>query len=77
MRQRNASVVLPRSAAGMLLAILCTAATVAPALGQPSGETTVLRAARILDGRGAVLEDRDLSATFVSSTQPAGNGQGP
>ena len=60
MRQRNASVILPRSAAGMLLAILCTAATGAPAFGQPPGETTVLRAARILDGRGGVLEDRDL-----------------
>ena len=30
------------------------------ARGQPPGETTVLRAARILDGRGGVLEDRDL-----------------
>ena len=43
-----------------LLLVLASLWPVAPAPSQPRGETTVLRAARILDGRGAVLEDRDL-----------------
>ena len=60
MRHRIASVTIPRPSAGLLLAILCAAGASAPALGQPAGETTVLRAARILDGRGELLEDRDL-----------------
>ena len=60
MRHRIASVTLPWPAACALLAVLCAAGASAPAFGQPPGETTVLRAARILDGRGEVLEDRDL-----------------
>jgi imidazolonepropionase-like amidohydrolase len=59
MRHRTASVSVLRPVAAVLLAVLCAAAS-APAFGQPPGETTVLRAARILDGRGEVLEDRDL-----------------
>ena len=43
-----------------LLLVLASAWPGTPALGQPQDETTVLRAARVLDGRGAVLEDRDL-----------------
>ena len=43
-----------------VLLILGSAWPGTPALGQPPGETTVLRAARVLDGRGEVLEDRDL-----------------
>ena len=60
MRHRTSSAIIRRPAAGVLPAILCAVWTSAPALGQPAGETTVLRAARILDGRGEVLEDRDL-----------------
>ena len=49
-----------------------------PALGQPPGETTVLRAARILDGRGAVLEDRDLVVRDgrIAGIVPRGDGRG-
>ena len=59
MSHRTAAFAVPLPAAGVLLAILCAGAG-APAFGQLSGETTVLRAARVLDGRGAVLEDRDV-----------------
>ncbi len=44
----------------LLLALISAWPRAARAQDQPSGETTVLRAARILDGRGEVLEDRDL-----------------
>ncbi len=49
-----------------------------PALGQPPGETMVLRAARILDGRGAVLEDRDLVVRDgrIAGIVPRGDGRG-
>ena len=78
MRHRNASVTLPRSAAGMLLAVICIAVAGVPALAQAPGETTVLRAARILDGRGAVLEDRDLVVRdgLIAEIVPRGAGRG-
>ena len=78
MRHRIASVVVPRPAAGMLLAVLCAAGASAPAFGQPPGETTVLRAARILDGRGAVLDDRDLVVRGgrIAEIVPRGTGVG-
>ena len=44
----------------LLLALISAWPRAARAQDQPSRETTVLRAARILDGRGEVLEDRDL-----------------
>ena len=49
-----------------------------PALGQPPGETTVLRAARVLDGRGEVLEDRDLVVRDgrIAEIVPRGAGRG-
>ena len=50
----------PRLFVVTLLLVLASAWPGTPALGQPQDETTVLRAARVLDGRGAVLEDRDL-----------------
>ncbi|MDE2906642.1 MAG: hypothetical protein OXQ28_11230, partial [Acidobacteriota bacterium] len=51
---------------------------VTPALGQPSGETTVLRAARVLDGRGAVLQNRDLVVRDgrIADIVPRGEGRG-
>ncbi len=55
MRHRNASVIFPRFAVGVLPAVICTAVAGAPALAQAPGETTVLRAARVLYVRGAVL----------------------
>ena len=78
MRDRIASVAIPRPAAGVLLAILCAAGVSAPAFGQPPGETTVLRAARILDGRGEVLEDRDLVVRDgrIAEIVPRGSGRG-
>ena len=78
MRDRIASVAIPRPAAGVLLAILCAAGVSAPAFGQPPGETTVLRAARILDGRGEVLQDRDLVVRDGRITEivPRGSGRG-
>ncbi len=76
--RRIASFTIPRPAAGVLLAILCAAGASAPAFGQPPGETTVLRAARILDGRGAVLEDRDLVVRDgrIAEIVPRGDGRG-
>ena len=43
--------------------------------GQPSGETTVLRTARIFDGRGQVLADRDLVVRDgrIAEVAPAGS----
>ena len=78
MCHRIASVTLPRSSAGVLLAILCAAGAGAPALGQPAGGTTVLRATRILDGRGGVLEGRDLVARDgrIAEIVPRGTGVG-
>ena len=51
---------------------------VTPALGQPPGETTVLRAARVLDGRGAVLQNRDLVVRDgrIADIVPRGEGRG-
>ena len=46
-------------AVAVMLACVCAGAS-APASSQPAGETTVLRGAHILDGRGEVLADRDL-----------------
>ena len=78
MRHRTSSAIIRRPAAGVLPAILCAAWTSAPALGQPAGETTVLRAARILDGRGEVLEDRDLVVRDgrIAEIVPRGAGRG-
>ena len=78
MRHRTASAAIRRPAAGVLPAILCAVWTSAPALGQPAGETTVLRAARILDGRGGVLEDRDLVVRDgrIAEIVPRGDGRG-
>ncbi len=78
MRHRTASVSVLRPAAGVLLAVLCAAGASAPAFGQPAGETTVLRAARILDGRGEVLEDRDLVLRDgrIAEIVPGGTGVG-
>ncbi|MCY4633905.1 MAG: amidohydrolase family protein [Acidobacteria bacterium] len=61
-----------------LLLVLASAWSVTAALGQPPGETTVLRAARILDGRGAVLEDRDLVVRDgrIAEIVPRGDGRG-
>ncbi len=65
-------------AVGLLLALAFGWPWVAPALGQPPGETTVLRAARILDGRGEVLEDRDLVVRDgrIAEIVPRGSGRG-
>ena len=78
MRHRTASVSVLRPAAGVLLAVLCAAGASAPAFGQPAGETTVLRAARILDGRGTVVEDRDLVVRDgrIAEIVPRGAGRG-
>lgn len=78
MRHRTSSATIRRPAAGVLPAILCAVWTSAPALGQPPGETTVLRAARILDGRGGVLEDRDLVVRdgLIAEIAPRGAGRG-
>ena len=64
-----------------VVALLLTPAIVwpaAPAFAQPPGETTVLRAARILDGRGAVLENRDLVVREgrIAEIVPRGTGRG-
>ena len=61
-----------------VLLALASAWSGAPALGQPPGETTVLRAARILDGRGDVLEDRDLVVRDgrIAGIVPRGGGRG-
>ncbi len=78
MRHRIASVAVPRPAIVMLLSIFCTAGADAPAFGQAPGETTVLRAARILDGRGEVLVDRDLVVRDgrIAEIVPRGSGGG-
>ena len=78
MRHRTASVSVLRPVAAVLLAVLCAAGVSAPAFGQPPGETTVLRAARILDGRGAVLEDHDLVVRDgrIAEIVPRGAGRG-
>ena len=78
MRHRTASVSVLRPVAGLLLAVLCAAGASAPAFGQPAGETTVLRAARILDGRGTVVEDRDLVVRDgrIAEIVPRGAGRG-
>ena len=78
MRHRGSSAAVRRPAAGVLPAILCAVWTSAPALGQPAGETMVLRAARILDGRGEVLEDRDLVVRdgLIAEIVPRGAGRG-
>ena len=47
-----------------------------PALGQPPGETAVLRAARVLDGRGEVLENRDLVVRDGRIVEIAARGAG-
>ena len=59
-----------------VLLALAGAWPVTPALGQPPGETTVLRAARILDGRGAVLQDRDVVVRDGRIAEIAARGDG-
>ena len=49
MRHRTSSATIRRPATGVLPAILCATMVGAPTFAQPPGETTVLRAARILD----------------------------
>ena len=77
MRHRIACITTPRTVV-VLLTVLCAAGTSAPAFGQSPGETTVLRAARILDGRGGVLEDRDLVVRdgLIAEIVPRGDGRG-
>ena len=50
----------------------------APAPSQPSDETTVLNAARILTGRGEVLENRDLVVRDgrIAEIVPGGTAEG-
>ena len=64
-------------AVALMLACVCAGAS-APASSQPAGETTVLRAARILDGRGDVLADRDLVVRDgqIAGIVPRGSGRG-
>ncbi len=78
MRHRTASATIGRPATGVLPAVFCTDATGAPALGQPPDETTVLRAAGILDGRGEVFEDRDrvVRDGRIAEIVPRGDGRG-
>ena len=52
--------VCPGLIAAALVSTVWSEPGAAPAPGQPSDETTVLNAARILTGRGEVLENRDL-----------------
>ena len=61
-----------------LLLALAIAWPAAPAFAQPPGETTVLRAARVLDGRGEVLENRDLVVRDgrIAEIVPRGAGRG-
>ena len=72
------SFTLPRPVACVLLAVLCAAGAGARAFGQPPGETTVLRAARVLDGRGEALDDRDLVVREgrIAEIVPRGAGRG-
>ena len=62
----------------LMVAAILMGPGASPASGQPSGETTVLRAARVLDGRGDVLEDRDLVVRDgrIVEIVPRGSGQG-
>ena len=63
--------------AAVLLAVVSAVLLAAPALAQSPNETTLLRAARIFDGRGAVLEDRDLVIRDgqISEIVPRGTGR--
>ena len=78
MRDAFARPVCPRLLATLLVCIAWVGPGADPAPGQPPGETTVLRAARILDGRGGVLEDRDLVVRDgrIAEIVPRGAGRG-
>jgi imidazolonepropionase-like amidohydrolase len=78
MRDAFARSVCPRLLATLLVCIAWVGPGADPAPGQPPGETTVLRAARILDGRGGVLEDRDLVVRDgrIAEIVPRGAGRG-
>ena len=78
MRHRTSSATIRRPATGVLPAILCATMVGVPAFAQSPGETTVLRAARILDGRGGVLEGRDLVVRdgLIVEIVPRGAGRG-
>ena len=78
MRHRTSSATIRRPATGVLPAILCATMVGAPTFAQSPGETTVLRAARVLDGRGEVLDDRDLVVRdgLIVEIVPRGAGRG-
>ncbi len=70
--------VYPWLLVALLVALISAWPRAARAQGQPPGETTVLRAARILDGRGEVVEDRDLVVRDgrIAEIVPRGAGRG-
>ena len=70
--------VYPWLLVALLLALICVYPRAARAQDQPPGETTVLRGARILDGRGEVLEGRDLVVRDgrIAEVVPRGAGRG-
>ena len=64
--------------AAVLVTLICGSWAAAPGHAQTAGETTVLRAARILDGRGGVLENRDIVVRDgqIAEIVARGDGQG-
>ena len=70
---------LHRSALAIAVVAIVTGwLEVTPAHSQPAGETTVLRAQRILDGRGGLIEDTDLVIRDgrIAEIVPRGSGRG-
>ncbi|MDP6581808.1 MAG: amidohydrolase family protein [Vicinamibacterales bacterium] len=62
----------------LVAALVVAWPTAGRAQGPPSDETLVLRASRVLDGRGEVLEDRDLVVRDgrIAEIAPRGTGSG-
>ena len=67
-----------RSLAAVLVCFVWIGSGAAPVAGQPPNETTVISAARILTGRGQVLENRDLVVRDgrIAAIVPLGAGEG-
>ena len=72
------SFVCPRPVAAALVCFVWSGSGAALVAGQPPNETTVISAARILTGRGEVLENRDLVVRDgrIAAIVPLGVGEG-
>ena len=70
--------VCPRPLAAALVCFVWSGSGAPPVAGQPPNETTVISAARILTGRGQVLENRDLVVRDgrIAAIVPLGVGEG-